>query len=283
VVWALRYRQQALSEPELLLDERERRLRRDLIAWEGGETEVVHNVQAASKTSTSIAYLDEPPRAWQPASAQEASADETTPDLASAQRSLAHQLRVLGYSQYGFRYLLDAYQALRRDGYPREAQQVAAQAQERFIGSPERENFLLSLAEESGDTAAYVAILEQGIASQPEEWNAYYRLARAQLVAHHPEHAQRTLLAFPPFRSNNVDLPALAAQANAGGDLLLYVGEPALSRILYQLSAPPRACAANCGLRSSTDTGSRRVTGVASCTSDTKIHGASRTPRARRS
>jgi len=50
VVWALRYRQQALSEPELLLDERERRLRRDLIAWEGGETEVVRYLAEADGT-----------------------------------------------------------------------------------------------------------------------------------------------------------------------------------------------------------------------------------------
>jgi hypothetical protein len=249
VVWALRYRQQALTEPDPLLDERERRLRRDLIAWEGGETEVIRNVQSATKVPTGIAYLDEPPRAWQPALPQEGSADDTTSDPATAQRNLAHQLRMVAYSQYGFRYLLDAYQALRRDGHAREAQQVAAQAQERFIGNSERENFLLSLAEESGDTAGYVAILEQGIGSQPEEWNAYYRLARAQLVARHPEQAQRTLLAFPLFRSSNANLPALAAQANAGGDLLLYVGEPTLSRMLYQLSAQYAAESA-AGMRS---------------------------------
>jgi hypothetical protein len=237
VVGALRYRQQALTQTDFLLNERERRLRRDVIAWEGGESETLRNVQAAMATAAPAAYLDEPPRPWRlaPSTTQEGAAD-APPDLAKIQQDLVHHLRALAYSQYAFRYVLEAYQTLRSAGRARDAQQVAALAQERFVGSPERESFLLALAEEAGDMAAYVAILEQGLASQPREWTAYHRLARAQLAARHPEQAQRTLLAFPLFRSDKENLPALAADAHAGGELLLEAGEAQLARPLFQLS-----------------------------------------------
>jgi hypothetical protein len=230
LVWVLRYRQLALEQPDLLVNERERRLRRDVIAWEGGESETLRTVQAAAPRVT-IAYLDEPPRAWRPAD------DVAGNDPTHIEQDIARRLRALAYTQYGFRYLLESYHALRRAGQGNAAQQLVALAQERFIGSPERESFLLALAEESGDAASYVAILEQGIAGQPEDWNAYYRLARAQLIARHPEQAQRTLLAYPLFRSEKAAPPVLATQSNAGAELLLTAGEAYLARGLYQLSA----------------------------------------------
>ena len=64
VLWSLRSRQQTFAKPDLQLDERERRLNRDLIAWEGGETPTVRNIQAIASEP---AYYDEPPRAWRPA------------------------------------------------------------------------------------------------------------------------------------------------------------------------------------------------------------------------
>ena len=209
MIWSLRQQQQLLSQPDYLLKERARRLQRDLIAWEGGERETLRNVQSAAAPAPA-AYLDEPPRAWRPLpnSAQASAPDPA--DAAQIELDIAERLRALAYTQYGFRHLLDAYHALRRAARAREAQQVTAQAQDRFIGSPERESFLLGLAEESGDTSAYVAVLEQGLTSQADDWNAYYRLARAHLSARHPEQAQRTLLAFPPFRADKTNLPALA-------------------------------------------------------------------------
>src|SRR6185295_9880138 len=158
-------------------------------------------------------------------------------DAAQIELDIAERVRALDYAQYGFGQLLDAYHALRSAGRGRDAQFVAAHAQDRFIGSPERETFLLGLAEESSDSNAYVAVLEQGLASQPDDWNAYYRLARAHLIARHPEQAQRTLLAFPPFRADNSNLPALVEQAHAGGELLLEAGEALLARSLFQLAA----------------------------------------------
>jgi len=223
VLWSLRSQQQTLAKPDLLLSERERRLNRDLIAWEGGETRTVRNVQGIA--SAEPAYYDEPPRAWRPAH-HAGPADPAR---------VEQRLRALAYTQYGFRNLLEAYQALQRAGRPREMQQVAAQAQERFMGSPEREAFLLALAEESGDTAAYVAILEQSLTDRPEEWDAYDRLARGQLAARHPEQAQRTLLAFPLFRGDRADARVLAGHAQAGAELLLDAGETDLARALLQL------------------------------------------------
>jgi hypothetical protein len=235
VVWSLRQRQHALLQPDYLLKEREQRLKRDLIAWEGGEREPVRNVQTATEPPAA-AYLDEPPRAWRPvASSTQASATQPA-DAAQIELDIAERLRALAYTQYGFRHLLDAYHALRRAGRGRDAQLVTAHAQDRFIGSPERESFLLGLAEESGDTSAYVAVLEQGLASQPDDWNAYYRLARAHLGARHPEQAQRTLLAFAPFHADKTNLPALAGQAHAAGELLLEAGEAQLARPLFQLA-----------------------------------------------
>jgi len=227
VVWSLRSQQRGLERSGLLLNERERRLSRDLLVWEGGETETQRNVQTAA--AMSLAYADEPPRAWR--WAFEAA------DPASVEPDIAQRRRVLDYAQYEFRNLSEAHQALSRAGRTGEAQQLWAQAQVRFIGSPEREAFLLAIAEDAGDTAGYAKVLEQSLAGQPQEWGAYYRLARGQLQDRHPDLAQRTLLSFPLFRSEQADVNVLAANAELGGELLLDAGESQLAHTLFELSA----------------------------------------------
>jgi hypothetical protein len=227
VVWALHSQQRGIAKSDLLLDERERRLTRDLLVWEGGETATQHNVQSAA--SESLAYADEPPRAWRLAPA--------AAEAASAEQDIAERQRMVNYAQYEFRNLSEVHQRLSRAGRTAEAQQLSAQAQERFIGSPEREAFLLAIAEDAGDTAAYAKVLEQSLAGQPREWSAYYRLARAQLADRHPDFAQRTLLSFPLFHGEEADVNTLAANAELGGELLLDAGESQLAHTLFELSA----------------------------------------------
>jgi hypothetical protein len=131
----------------------------------------------------------------------------------------------------------NAQQLLDRLGNKDAAEQLAAQARERFVGNPARDDFLLKLAERKRDTAGYATLIEEKIREQPEEWALYYRLAQAHLQARQPQQAQRTLLAYPLWRGNKADAGALSNQAQEGGMLLLRAGEGELARPLFQLGA----------------------------------------------
>jgi len=85
-----------------------------------------------------------------------------------------------------------------------------------------------------------VVLLQQKIREQPEDWSAYYRLGAVQLQAGQPEQAQRTLLAYPMFRSEQANAVQMSNLAEDGGTLLLRAGEGESARPLYQLSAQYR-------------------------------------------
>ncbi len=238
--WALgQLRYERKTSPERMLDERQQRLLRDLVVWGGGEIETERNLAWALPPELQRAYLDEPPRDWRPppparSASGQASSDPNRADLESA---LAHQLRALNFSQYDFAPVSDAQPLLERLGNSQAAEQVVAQARERFMGNPARDDFLLKLAEHKRDTAAYASLVEQKIREQPEEWSLYYRLAQAQLQAREPRQAQRTLLAYPLWRRERADAVVLSKQAQEGGMLLLRAGEGELARPLFQIGS----------------------------------------------
>jgi len=238
--WALgQLRYERKTAPERMLDERQRRLLRDLVVWGGGETETERTLAWALPPELQRVYLDEPPRDWRlppPAgsASQQASRQLNRADLENA---LAHELRALNFSQYDFAHVSDAQALLERLGNSQAAEQVVAQARERFSGNPARDVFLLKLAEQKRDTAGYASLIEQKLREQPEEWSLYYRLAQAQLQAREPRQAQRTLLAYPLWRREKADSVALSNQALEGGVLLLRAGEGELARPLFQIGA----------------------------------------------
>jgi hypothetical protein len=238
--WALgQLRYERNATPDRMLDERQRRLLQDLVAWGGGETETQRSLAWALPRELQRAYLDEPPRDWRapphaPPDPRQAGRGLNRADLES---NLAHELRAMNFSQYDFTHVSEARQLLERLGNTQAAEQIAAHAQSRFNGSPARDDFLLKLAEHKRDTAAYVALVEQKVREQPAEWSHYYRLAQAQLQAREPQQAQRTLLAYPLWRGDKVAAAALSNQAQEGGLLLLRAGEGELARPLFKLAA----------------------------------------------
>ena len=240
--WALgQLRYERKGAPDRMLDERQRRLLRDLVAWEGGETETERTLAWALPRDLQRVYLDEPPRNWRaPPAWPDSRQASREPNRADLESNLAHELRALSFSQYDFAHVSAVQPLLQRLGNSQAAGQVAAQARERFIGNPARDDFLLKLAEHKRDTATYASLLEQKIREQPEEWSLYYRLAQVQLQAREPRQAQHTLLAYPLWRDAKADAGTLSNQAQEGGMLLLRAGEGELARPLFKLAAGSR-------------------------------------------
>jgi len=238
--WALgqlRYERQ--GSPDRMLDERQRRLLGDLMAWGGGETETQRTLAWALPRDLQRAYLDEPPRNWRAPPQARSDSRQASHELnrADVESNVAHELRALNFSQYDFAHVSTVQPLLQRLGNNQAAEEVAEQARERFIGNPARDDFLLKLAEHRRDTAAYASLVEQRIREQPEEWALYYRLAQVQLQAREPRQAQRTLLAYPLWRGGKADAVTLSNHAQEGGMLLLRAGEGELARPLFKLAA----------------------------------------------
>ena len=238
--WALgQLRAERGNAPDRMLDERQRRLLRDLVAWEGGETESQSQLDWVLPPELRRAYLDEPPRAWRPPPNARTNWREArgAADPAALEANLAHELRSASFTQYSFEPLAESYRLLERLGHAQSAEQMVAHIKTRLIGNPTREDFLVQLAEEKGDTPAHVALIEQQIRSQPQEWRLYLRLAQVHLEARQAEDAQRTLLSYPLLRSGDGNPATLSSHAEEGGDLLLQLGEGELARPLFALAA----------------------------------------------
>jgi hypothetical protein len=214
----------ARKRSEDSLDEqRARRLARDVAAWEGGETEIARAF--ATLQPRALTVYDEPPRSWR-----------TVDDVGAADK-LAAAFRVLDYAQDSFGLLERTHAALRSAGRLEEAQRLVAANQDRFVGHPARDRFLLQRAEELGDVAAYIGLFERRIREQPQAWDRYLQLAQAWLRTHDPQRAQGKLLAYPPFATLQGGEPDKAWQ---GGELLLWAGEPDLARPLFEIAAGDR-------------------------------------------
>src|SRR5215475_461339 len=115
-------------------------------------------------------YLDEPPRAWRAPPKARPNWRQATDAAAPAalQANLVHELRSASFAQYSLEPLAEAYRLFERLGQPQSADQMAAHIRARLIGNPARDDFLMQLAEEKGDTSAHVALIEQQIRSRPE-------------------------------------------------------------------------------------------------------------------
>ena len=225
---------QPSGEVDLLLTQRASRLSRDIATWEGGQTEATRSL-ALAQPQVPLVPEDEPPRPW----AQMTGAKSASPQAsATEQRGQAVQLvRMLAYAQSDFTVLERSYAALRRAGLEADAERVIALNQERFIGHPGRDRFLMRLADERGDLATQMSLLQQQTQEQLRDWRPRLLLAKVQLRAGQFQQAQQTLLAYPLFSTSATD-PRLASQPAAeAGELLLYAGEPNLARPLFQIAA----------------------------------------------
>jgi hypothetical protein len=213
------------EQPPLLDVERGRRMARDVVAWEDGETEVERSLRASAAADVPPAPADEPPRAWRALSG---------PGAGSADAA-----RLERYAQHDFDVLRKAIEQFERSNDASRVEMLSRQAAARFRGSPARDAFLLARAEARRDLPALAALWTERIEDEPGDWGHYVRLALTHLRARDAGQAQQVLLAIPGLASDkpvNAILPAEVA-----GELLLRAGEPDLSRPLLLIAAQPGA------------------------------------------
>ena len=223
-----------------LTRERARRLPLDVLAWEGGETDVERQLRARVPDQLPVADADEPPRPWRgDGGAPAGGAASASKQGASLQRAAAHYMRTQKYAWDSFNALEQAIVSQERGGQYEQVATLSQEATRRFLGDPARERYLLRRAEDKNDIPAYVALLQQKIREQPDQWPIYLRLATAYLRAREPAYAQQTLLAYPAFQATvappqGTTVSALATEA---GQLLLGAGEARLARPLFTIAA----------------------------------------------
>ncbi len=200
---------------------RAQRLPREVLAWEGGESDTERGLRARIPAGLPAPPADEPPRPWR------APAEAT----ASAMQLARQQ----AYSQDAFEPLERAITALERAGLGEQAVRLREETRLRLVGSPARERFLVRRAEETGDLNAYASVLMERVREQPADWPAYLTLARVYLSARQPAYAQQVLLAYP--RDEAQGSAANTQRAHEAGMLLLDAGEVELARPLLQRAA----------------------------------------------
>jgi hypothetical protein len=169
-------------------------------------------------------------RAWRHAAA-------AAPGQGSAERRLASLLNALHYTQTEFDYLERAFGLLRELGREEEAARLLADHQARFAGHPARERFLLARAADSADLPALIGLLEGRLRAAPQAWEARVKLARAQLRAHDPDAAERTLLEDPLLTGPQSAVADLAGRVYQAGALLHEAGEAERAAVLYERAA----------------------------------------------
>lgn len=224
------------GSPDALQTQREQRLVRDLQDWTGGDDQVSHAIAALA--APPVYARDDPPRGWRLMQLSGAAGRASVRQAAPLTQAAATQLmRAIQYSEYDFAMVEQAYAALRRAGSNADADRLVAYSQEHFLGHPERDRFLTELAEERGDTAALIALLQQRQRERPQDWDTCLRLAKAQLIAGQMDAAQRTLLAYPQFSASGSVSPEAAERAWHAGELLLRAGEPALAQPVFAVGA----------------------------------------------
>jgi hypothetical protein len=193
---------------------RAQRLPRDVLAWEGGESDTERLLRAQITSGLPPPPPDEPPRPWR------------RPNEATG--SALQLARLQAYSHDAFEPLEQAVIALEEAEQTDQALRLREEARLRFIGSAARERFLMRRAEETGNLAALGAVLLEHIGEQPDDWPAYVRLAGVYLNARQAAHAQQTLAAFPS--SPQADAAAATQRAYEAGMLLFDAGEAELAR-----------------------------------------------------
>ena len=211
-----------------MLDERERRLLRDLVAWEGGETETERSVRDAlppdlsARTSTSrrgrgdlrpmrprLAAGDARP--IRPSS-KPISFTSCGPEL------FAVQLRA------AVRVLPAAVEA-RAQG---QAEQVAATRRGALSAIPRATTSCCGWPRRRATRQPTSRWSNSRSASSPRSGRLYLRLARVQLQARQAEQAQRTLLSYPLLRGDKANPPSSRVRRRTGA--LCCCGREASSR-----------------------------------------------------
>lgn len=213
-----------LSEVE---HERARRLARDVLVWEDGETEIERDLRARLGTPLPAAPADEPPRAWRAGGDEAADARAGVPTYARLQR----------YAQADFDVLRMALEQAEADGDVQAGARLALEATTRFRGNPAREAFLLARAQARRDLLALLRLGAERIEDEGDKWAHYEALARTHLRGREAGEAQRVLLAFPPLATGVRE--ATLPPAAAAGELLVRAGEPDLARLPLSLAAQP--------------------------------------------
>jgi hypothetical protein len=135
-----------------LTRERARRLPLDVLAWEGGETDVERQLRAHVPDQLPIADADEPPRPWRGDGDVQAGKQG-----ASLQRAAAHYMRTQKYAWDSFNALEQAILLQERGGQYEQVATLSQEATRRFLGDPARERYLLRRAEDKNDIPAHRA------------------------------------------------------------------------------------------------------------------------------
>jgi len=227
----------AKTEVDPVPHERERRLAFDISRWEGGETPTAQATAYYIWPRIMPPWVDEPPRYWRdPPFKQiaEPGAPPASPQV--LEKNLKAALRALEFSQDDFDPLQQAWVLSRQLGRTQDVERLMQANQERYVGNPQRAQFLLRLAEQPADLSSYTAMLEARVLEDPTEWAAYPRLAVAQLRNRRPDLARATIMAYPLFRDANADPVALSDVAETGASIFRHAGEIDAARRLYKLS-----------------------------------------------
>jgi hypothetical protein len=218
---------------------------REIYRWEGGETHVTNRVDDIARLPPGDSYADEPPREWRPLPWNYGDRFASTRlDAKQAERYAAHYSRALRYTQHELWYLERTCEYLSQIGRAEECAELVRAHDRRFVGHHRRAQFLAARARNAADTSGEIAVLEEAIRGQPEDWSGYMGLARAQLRAWDMTAAQRALNSFPPFAREPEQRVALANHAHDGGNLLARAGEPELARPLFERARDYRTGAA---------------------------------------
>jgi tetratricopeptide (TPR) repeat protein len=134
---------------------------------------------------------------------------------------------------------LTAYYEMLVTGGHREAAAALFEANEyRFVGHPERTDFLVRARLQAGDTAAANDLLSRAIASGTIEWAPYLRTGYTLAAQGKPKEALAVFLKYPGFKNPvGMDSVDLSNRAYDVGSILYWAGSYEAARPLYEFAA----------------------------------------------
>jgi tetratricopeptide (TPR) repeat protein len=140
------------------------------------------------------------------------------------------------YSVQEFQCFRELHAFLARDGG--DAAQLLAANRHRFIGHPQRIDFLADNERAAGNDAASVAVLEEAIAARTSDWESYSKRGNDLAVSGKPREALEVYLKYPGFHDARlVDRVGLSNYAYEAGSMLYWAGAYEQARPLYEIAA----------------------------------------------
>jgi tetratricopeptide (TPR) repeat protein len=152
-----------------------------------------------------------------------------------------HRLyRCIDYTIHGFQCLgeLHASLSLGANANADAATELLAATRERFIGHPERVNFLASVERQSGNDAAASIVFDEAVAAGTLDWEPYNHRGTDIAKAGKPREALEVFLKYPGFHgAGAASAVALSNYAYEAGSVLYWAGAYDEARPLYEFAA----------------------------------------------